>query len=119
MVNRRRGEIEATIEGRRHVLVLTLGALAELEAAFRAENLVALAERFADGRLSAQDITRILGAGLRGGGWDIADGEVARLRFAGGAPETVRLVAALLRATFLCGSDEGNGEGGDPSDAGA
>ena len=119
MVNRRRGEIEATIEGRRHVLVLTLGALAELEAAFRAENLVALAERFADGRLSAQDIPRILGAGLRGGGWDIADGEVARLRFAGGVPETVRLVASLLRATFLDVAVERRGEHGGRDDAGA
>lgn len=119
MVNRRRGEIEATIEGRRHVLVLTLGALAELEEAFAAEDMVALTERFAGGRLSARDITRILGAGLRGGGAEFTDGEVARARFGGGVPETARLAADLLRATFLDdGAEESNEQHGS-NDAGA
>ena len=44
MPNRHRGEIEAEIGGARRTLVLTLGALAELEAAFGAEDMVA-AER--------------------------------------------------------------------------
>lgn len=119
MVNRRRGEIGAEIGGKHHVLVLTLGALAELEEAFGADDVVALTERFAGGRLSARDITRILGAGLRGGGADIADEEVARARFAGGVPEMARLAAALLRATFLGEVPEAdNGQGGT-GDAGA
>ncbi len=46
MPNQHRGEIEAEIGGARRCLVLTLGALAELEAAFGADDLVALAERF-------------------------------------------------------------------------
>jgi len=50
MANRHRGEIEADIGGARRRLVLTLGALAELEDAFGAEDLVALAERFGSGR---------------------------------------------------------------------
>ena len=66
MANRHRGEIEAEIGGARRRLVLTLGALAELESAFGAEDLVALTERFASGRLAARDLTRIIGAGLRG-----------------------------------------------------
>ena len=41
---------------RRRTLVLTLGALAELEAAFGADDLVALAERFGTGRLKARDL---------------------------------------------------------------
>ena len=45
--------------------MLTLGALAELEAAFGAADLVALTERFGSGRLTARDLTRIIGAGLR------------------------------------------------------
>ena len=64
MANRHRGEIEAEIGGARRRLVLTLGALAELEAAFGAEDLVALAERFGTGRLKARDLVRIIGAGL-------------------------------------------------------
>jgi hypothetical protein len=46
MPNKHRGEIEAELGGNRHTLVLTLGALAELESAFGADDLVALAERF-------------------------------------------------------------------------
>ena len=38
MANKHRGEIEAEIGGARRRLVLTLGALAELEAAFGAAN---------------------------------------------------------------------------------
>jgi len=72
-----RGEIEAEIGGARRRLVLTLGALAELEAAFGAEDLVALAERFGGGRLRARDLTRIIGAGLRGAGDPVSDDEVS------------------------------------------
>jgi hypothetical protein len=60
MANLHRGEIEAEIGGARRTLVLTLGALAELEAAFGAEDLVALTERFSNGRLTARDLTRIM-----------------------------------------------------------
>src|SRR5258705_468458 len=49
MPNLHRGEIEAEIGGVRRRLVLTLGALAELEAAFGADDLAALAERFGSG----------------------------------------------------------------------
>ncbi|MGA7428678.1 MAG: gene transfer agent family protein, partial [Rhodoplanes sp.] len=65
MPNRHRGEIEAEIGGTPRRLVLTLGALAELEAAFGADDLVALAERIGGGRLKARDLVRIIGAGLR------------------------------------------------------
>ena len=77
MANIHRGEIEAEIGGARRRLVLTLGALAELEAAFGADDLVALAERFGSGRLKARDLTRIIGAGLRGAGESVSDDEVA------------------------------------------
>src|SRR5688572_16128740 len=66
MANRHRGEVAAELDGRPRRLVLTLGALAELEDALGAEDLVALAERFSRGRLAARDAIRILAAGLRG-----------------------------------------------------
>ena len=100
MPNLHRGEIEAEIGGIKRRLVLTLGALAELEAAFGAGDLTALAERFGSGRLSARDLTTIIGAGLRGAGEAISDDEVARLSVAGAAPGYVRIAAALLAATF-------------------
>lgn len=100
MPNIHRGEIEADIGGRRRTLVLTLGALAELEAAFGAGDLVALAERFGSGRLSARDLVRIIGAGLRGAGEAIDDDEVAALRIDGGAAGFVAVAAGLIAATF-------------------
>jgi hypothetical protein len=100
MPNRYRGEIEAEIGGRRRILVLTLGALAELEGAFGEGDLVALAERFAGGRMSAHDLIRIIGAGLRGAGESVTDEEVARMAAPDGAEGYVRIAAALIEATF-------------------
>ena len=100
MANRYRGEIDAELGGRRRTLVLTLGALAELEAAFAAPDLVALAERFGSGRLAARDLIRIIGCGLRGAGEAVSDDEVAAMAVEGGAAGYVRIAAALIAATF-------------------
>ena len=100
MPNKYRGEIEAEIGGDRRTLVLTLGALAELESAFGADDLVALAERFGSGRLSARDLTRIIAAGLRGAGENVGDDEVAAMTVEGGASGYVRIAADLIAATF-------------------
>ncbi|MGB3274550.1 MAG: gene transfer agent family protein [Xanthobacteraceae bacterium] len=100
MANRHRGEIDAELGGRVRTLVLTLGALAELEAAFGAADLVALAERFASGRLAARDLIRIIGAGLRGAGEAVCDDEVAAMTAPGGAAGFARIAAELIAATF-------------------
>jgi hypothetical protein len=100
MPNRHRGEIEAEIGGRRRTLVLTLGALAELEAAFAADDLVALAERFGSGRLKAHDLVRIIAAGLRGAGEDVSDDDVAAMTVADGAAGYVRIAVDLIEAAF-------------------
>jgi hypothetical protein len=100
MPNKHRGEIEAEIGGAQRRLVLTLGALAELEAAFGAEDLVALTERFGSGRLTARDLTRIIGAGLRGAGEMVTDDEVAAMPAEGGAQGYLRIVTELIEATF-------------------
>lgn len=104
MANHHRGEIEAELDGRSWRLCLTLGALAELECAFGDADMLALAERFESGRLKAGDAIRILGAGLRGAGHDIADADVANMRVEGGAAGFVEIVARLLTATFGQGS---------------
>jgi hypothetical protein len=100
MPNRHRGEIEAEIGGVKRRLVLTLGALAELESAFGVDDLVALTERFGSGRLKARDLTCIIGAGLRGAGEAVSDDEVAGMAAEGGAQGYVRIAAELIGATF-------------------
>jgi hypothetical protein len=100
MANTHRGEIEAKLDGKTFRLCLTLAALAELEAAFGDEDMLALASRFESGRLSAGDCVRIIGAGLRGAGYEIADADVGAMSADGGAAGFVDIVARLLRATF-------------------
>src|SRR5438477_12525445 len=80
MPNPHRGEIEALLDGTPFNLVLTLGALAELEQAFGHDDMLSLAERFQTGRISALDAQRIIGAGLRGAGHEILDEAVGRMR---------------------------------------
>ncbi|MEJ8573122.1 gene transfer agent family protein [Microbaculum marinum] len=115
MPNRIRGEVSATLGGRSYTLCLTLGALAELESALAAGDLMALAERFEAGRLSAREALAVIGAGLRGAGHEISDAEAAAMPIDGGAAGYVRLVVELLEATFGAagGSDPGEtGRGG-------
>jgi hypothetical protein len=100
MPNIQRGEISAVFEGEERVLCLTLGALAELEARLQAGDLVGLSERFASGRVSARDLTAIIGAGLRGGGNAITDDDLARMSIEGGLRGAAEIAARLLRATF-------------------
>lgn len=100
MVNRHRGEIEAELGGEFHTLVLTLGALAEIEHAYGGEDLIAIAERFEQGRIKATDAIKVIGAGLRGAGQAISNEDVAKLSVAGGAAGYLRIVADLLKATF-------------------
>ncbi|HMN37961.1 MAG TPA: gene transfer agent family protein [Hyphomicrobium sp.] len=106
MANKHRGEVEAVLDGAKHRLVLTLNALAELEAAFGEEDMVALAGRFDSGRLKAADCVRIIGAGLRGAGYAISDTEAGNMQADGGAAGFVSIVAKLLAATFAgdCGA---------------
>jgi len=100
MTNRHRGEIEAILDGRPHTLCLTLGALADLEDTFGAEDMLSLAQRFESGRLSARDAIRIICAGLRGGGHEVSDDDVTRMRSDDGAAGFVDIVSRLLSATF-------------------
>ncbi len=119
MANRHRGEIQAVLDGKTYRLCLTLGALAELEGAYGDQDMLAIAERFETGQLKACDAIRIIGAGLRGAGYDINDEAVAAMNIDGGAAGYVRTVANLLNATFPADSsgddtpDEpvGNGPG--------
>lgn len=98
--NRRRGEIEAVIDGERRILCMTLGALAELETAFGIDNIADLAERFAGGRIAARDVMAIIAAGLRGGGNVVDDDEIAEIRVEGGIGGAISLAVRLLDSAF-------------------
>ena len=100
MANRIRGEVPLALGGRRYTLCLTLGALAELEAALAVADLAGLAERFAGGRISARDLIALLGVALRGGGHDIDDAAVARLPLAGGLDAVSAALGEVLAAAF-------------------
>lgn len=100
MGNARRGDVDAVFDGKSYTLRLTLGALAELERAFDAEDLVALAGRFEGGRLSARDLLRIIAAGVRGGGAKLSDDDVAQMSMDGGVAAYVQLASDLLVAAF-------------------
>ena len=121
MVNRHRGEIAAKFDGKPYRLCLTLGALAELESAFGDGDMVGVATRFESGRISARDAQKIIGAGLRGAGYDVSDDDVAAMQVEGGAAGYVEVVARLLSATFGGGrsnSETDNDEDGGVSDPG-
>ncbi len=93
--------------------------MAELEHAFGHEDMLALAEGFGGGRLSALDAVRIIGAGLRGAGHDIRDDAVARMQSEGGAAGFVDIVARLLSATFGAAGVSGSAKATDDAVAGA
>lgn len=100
MPNIHRGEIEAVLDGKSYRLCLTLGSLAQLEHEFGEDDMLAVAERFEAGRITARDAMRIVGAGLRGAGYDIDDATVGVMQAEGGAVGFVDIVARLLTATF-------------------
>ncbi|WP_181704337.1 gene transfer agent family protein [Chthonobacter albigriseus] len=116
MANRYRGDVEAIIAGERRVMRLTLGALAELETAFGAEDMADLARRLGSGTLKARDAVRIVAAGLRGAGEPVTDAEVAALPIDGGAPAWAALVVRLIAETFGGASETGEGVDAAPLD---
>ncbi|MGB3406873.1 MAG: gene transfer agent family protein [Jannaschia sp.] len=89
-----------TLDGERCVLKLTLGALAELEAALKADSLVALVERFETGGFQARDVIVLLLAGLRGGGWRGGIDGLLSAEIEGGPVEATRVAALLLGRAF-------------------
>ncbi|MFQ3254239.1 MAG: hypothetical protein ACI9U6_002540 [Loktanella salsilacus] len=100
MVNPLAGEVCVTIDGVPHVAKLTLGALAELEAALAAGSLVDLVERFEAGRYRGADVMALLVAGLRGGGWRGTAADLLSADLAGGPVGAARVGAELLARAF-------------------
>jgi hypothetical protein len=100
MANPWAGEVELVLDGQRHVARLTLGALAELEAALAAGSLVDLVERFEAGRYTTRDVLALVVAGLRGGGWAGTAEDLRTVEIGGGPAEAARVAAQLLLRAF-------------------
>lgn len=100
MANPWTGEVALVIDGERHVLKLTLGALAELEASLETDSLVALVERFEKGDFSGRDVLALIAAGLRGGGWTGHVGDLLTRDIEGGPLEAAKAAGQLLARAF-------------------
>ena len=95
------GEVALVIDGERHVLKLTLGALADLETVLETGTLIDLVARFERAEFSSRDVLALIVAGLRGGGWrgraaDLVDAEIE-----GGPVGAARAAAELLARAFM------------------
>ena len=100
MANPYAGEVALVVDGRRRVMKLTLGALAELEAALDSGTLIDLVERFEGGGFSSRDVLALIVAGLRGGGWDGDAADLLRAEIDGGPVGAARAAAELLTRAF-------------------
>ena len=100
MANPLAGEVEIWLDGRPHVARLTLGALAALEGELGTESMVALVERFEQGRFSSRDVMAVVVAGLRGGGWAVTADDLARAEIAGGPVAAAQAAGLMLARAF-------------------
>ncbi len=94
------GEVTLVIDGRAHVMRLTLGALAELEESLGAGSLMALIQRFEDAQFSTRDVLALIVAGLRGGGWQGRAADLLQAEIEGGPVAASRAAARLLTLAF-------------------
>ncbi len=101
MANRWRGDVSVTVGGEVCTARLTLGALAELEEGLAEASLIGLVERFEKSQFTSRDVVALLGAGLRGGGHRISDGELARAEIDGGPMAAAKAAAELLARSFV------------------
>ncbi|MEO0390411.1 MAG: gene transfer agent family protein [Pseudomonadota bacterium] len=101
MVNPWQGDVAITLNGEAHVMRLTLGALAALEAELEAPSLVALVQRFESTQFSSRDVLLLLQAGLRGGGTPISAEALGEAEIAGGPMAAARAAAELLARAFV------------------
>lgn len=104
MVNKARGEAALVAGGRQYRLLLTLGALAEIEDGLGLDDLSQVGVRLS--RLRAADIAIVAAALLRGGGHDVCPADVLRLGCDLGA-----LVRAITQAFENAGLRGQEGEG--------
>ena len=100
MANPYAGEVAIWLDGQRHVMRLTLGALAELEQTLQVGSLMDLVARFEAGAFSSRDVLALIVAGLRGGGWRGQAADLLAVEIEGGPVTDARLAAEVLARAF-------------------
>ena len=100
MANPYAGEVAIVLDGQHHVAKLTLGTLAELEAALEAGSLMELVERFETRAFTTRDVLALVVAGLRGGGWQGTAADLRTAEIGGGPVAAARAAAELLARAF-------------------
>lgn len=100
MANPWAGEVTIVIDGVSHDCKLTLGALAELEAALGEGSLVDLIRRFEGASFSGADVMAVVVAGLRGGGWSGTASDLISAEIAGGPVGAAKAAALMLARAF-------------------
>jgi hypothetical protein len=90
------GEVTITLDGVPHLAKLTLGALAELEAALESGSLVDLISRFEAQHVTTRDVLALVVAGLRGGGWQGTAADLLQVEIGGGLLGATQNAAQLL-----------------------
>lgn len=101
MTNPWRGDVALTLDGQTHVLRLTLGALAELEAELGETSLVGLVERFERNAFSSADVLSLLEAGLKGGRCGVSKEALRHAQIDGGPMAAAKVAAQLLARAFV------------------
>jgi hypothetical protein len=105
MANPYAGEVAIVLDGQRHVAKLTLGTLAELEAALEAGSLMELVERFETRAFTTRDVLALVVAGLQGGGWQGTAADLRTAEIGGGPVAAARAAAELLARAFQLPGD--------------
>lgn len=103
MVNAQRGEAALIADGRSFRLVLTLGALADIEDGLGLDDLAQIGPRLKKAR--ASDLAIVAAALLRGGGHDVCPADVLRMTC-----DLTDLVEAVSRAFARAGLGAPHGD---------
>jgi hypothetical protein len=103
MVNRIRGEASLNAGGREYRMLLTLGALAEIEDGLGLDDLSQVASRLAHAR--ASDLAIVAAALLRGGGHEVTPADVMRL------PCDLGALTNAVKDAFEAAGPQGEGDG--------
>lgn len=106
MANPWAGEVALVIDGQERILKLTLGALAELEAALETDSLMGLIERFEAGGFSSRDVLALVVSGLRGGGWQGTSADLLSADITGGPVAAAKAAGQLLARAFAVPGQE-------------
>lgn len=94
------GEVTLEMDGKCHVMKLTLGALAELETQLGEDTIISLVERFERGAFSSRDVLALIVAGLRGGGWAGRAEDLLAADISGGPVRAAQAAGQLLSRAF-------------------